>query len=245
MLARQLQRHSIGQLVPQVEHRRVEEEARGGLAEAHPRTELRHSLQRDGLGNRQVDEPGERPPRQCLACSPYPDERRHEDDVTRAAEVRVLLDNQRRLAPLDPEAKGQGGRHDRYEPDRELERLAHVRRTEGREPEVPVRGDVHLQAEVQTEGPHPRQCPCALEQLHAGLDGDPFLGVHEHGLVESRVREESVGRDLPALDEIHEIEDVDGRQAVLVWRHVANGPNSGMRARVGKTRALKETRIHA
>ena len=65
--------------------------------------------------------PSSSPARERLARPPDPDEQRQEDDVARAAEVRVLLDEQRCLAALDPEAKAQRGRHDRDEANRELD----------------------------------------------------------------------------------------------------------------------------
>ena len=136
-----------------------------------------------GLGERQVDVPLEPPARERLARPPDPDEQRQEDDVARAAEVRVLLDEQRcRSAALDPEAKAQRGRHDWDEANRELERLAHVGRADGGEPQKPVGRDLHLQPEVQAERLHARQRASSLEELHAGLDGDALLRIHEHRL---------------------------------------------------------------
>ena len=91
---------------------------------------------------------------------------REQQDVARRAEVVALLDDDRRLAPLDPQTQPQRGRHDGHELDAELDGLAQRRRAEDGHPQAAERGHPQLRAEVEAEGRLAGKAAGALEHRH-------------------------------------------------------------------------------
>ena len=116
------------------------------------------------------------------------------------------MDHQLGLLRSLADLQGQGRGASRSEAFRGGERLAHGLGRHRRKAELPMGGHLHLQPQEESDAGLARQSPGAFDDLFQLDDAQPFRGIRQTLDVEPT--DDFLGRDVPTLDELHQVEGV-------------------------------------
>jgi hypothetical protein len=177
-------------------------------------TQMRHAPRepRDvgRLRHRELRPAAHRAAGEGVADLPETDREREDDHVARAAEVCVFVDDHRRFVAIDLQPQADRRRARRCVPHRKFDGILQRRRHHGREAQVSMRRNPHLHAQVQAQGGLSGQLSGPRDELLDRLRVEPRFGIAQLVGHQAKPVEELVGRDVPALDELDELQRVNG-----------------------------------